>query len=155
MAVAQGIEEICQCGFNTTNIQMGEMQCSLSSQIGIIIYRAEIHSTPQTDPLPQLLSLLQEWIGGEPQLLVHSQLLQVDESCSAVPASSYNEEACEKLSSETHWTKKITSTYGIVGIAVGSALILVLCVTMVIICTTILMTRHQKTTKLNSSRYII
>lgn len=125
---------------------MGEIQCSLSSQTAVV-YRAEVHSTPgQTSPLPQLFSLLQEWISGEPQLLVNTQSLQVDDSCSAVPASDYNEEACGKVESKT-WTEKITSTYGIVGIAGGSALILLLCVTMA---TTIFVSRHRKTTK---SRY--
>ena len=152
MGVAEGIEELCRCGFNTTNIQMGEIQCSLSSQTAVV-YRAEVHSTPgQTSPLPQLFSLLQEWISREPQLLVDAQPLQVDDSCSAVPASAYNEEACGKgkVESETHWTEKITSTYGIVGIAGGSALILLLCVTMA---TTIFISRHRKTAKLQSLRY--
>ncbi len=149
MGVAEGIEVLCQCGFNTTNIQMGEVECPLSSQTASV-YRAEIHSTPgQTSPIPQLFSLLQEWISREPELLINSQLLRVDDSCSAVPASAYNEEACGKLESETHWTEKITSTYGIIGIAGGSALILVLCIIMV---TTIFVSRHRKTAKF--SRYI-
>lgn len=152
MAVAESIEELCQCGFNTTNIRMGEIQCSRSSQTAIV-YRAEAHSSPRTSPLPRLFSLLQEWISKDPHLLLlDSQLLQVDDSCSAAPASNYDEEACGKLSSETHWTDEITSTYGIIGIAVGSALILVLSVAVVI---TLFVSRHRKSDKLNSSRYIL
>ena len=150
MAVAEGIEELCQCGLSASNIQMEGLWCSLSSQT-VIVYQAEVHSTPQASVFPQLFSLLQEWISREPQLLIDSQLLRVDGNCSAVPVSVYNEEACGKHTSDTQRPEMIISTYAIIGIAVGLALILVLSVAMVVI--TILVSRHRKTAKLDCSRY--
>ena len=151
MAVAEGIEELCQCGLSTNNIQMEELWCSLSSQT-TIVYQAEIHSTPQASVFPRLLSLLQEWISREPQLLIDSQLLRVDGNCSAVSLSVYNEEECGKLKSDTQQAELIISIYAIIGIAVGLALILVLSVAIVMVVITILVSRHRKTVKLNSSR---
>ena len=151
MAVAKGIEELCQCGLSTSNIQMEGLWCSLSSQT-VIVYQAEVHSTPQASTFPQLFTLLQEWISREPQLLIDSQLLRVDGNCSAVPVSVYNEEACGKHTSDTQQMDMIISTYAIIGIAVGLALILVLNVAIVMVVITILVSRHRKTAKLNSSR---
>ena len=147
MAVAEGIEELCQCGFNTNNIQTRELQCLLSLQTAVI-YQAEVRSTSQVN-LPQLLSLLQEWISNEPQLFINSQTISVDSSCSEASVF-INDEVCEKLKSDSRQNEMTVSIYVIIGIAVGLALILVL--TVAIVTMLCFVSRHRKTVKLNSSR---
>ena len=149
MAVAEGIEGLCQCGFTASNIQMGRLQCSLSSQTSVI-YQAEIHNSPHAN-IPHLLSLLREWIGKEPQLLIDSQLIRVDGNCSVAPVSTYGEEVCGKLKSDSQQTALTVSTYIIIGVTVGLTLILVLSVAIVIAVIAVLLSRHRKTAKLNYS----
>ena len=147
MAVVEGIKELCQCGFTTNNIQASQLQCVLPSQTAAV-YQAEVHSTSQVS-LPRLLSLLQEWVRREPQLLINSQSIRVDGNCSAVPVF-LNNEVCEKLKFNSGQTEMAVNIYIIISIAVCLVLILVLSVaTVTMLC---FVSRHRKTLKLNSSR---
>ena len=138
------------CGFTTSNIQRGAFRCSSSSQ-SAVIYRAEIYDTPQAN-LSQLLSLLGEWISKEPSFLVQSQLVSVGSAsdCS-MSVSSLSEELCGKDSSQTMTS---FNTYIIVGVTGGVALILTVSVIMMIAILAIMISRHRKTVKLSSTRYI-
>ena len=139
MAVANGIEELCQCGFTTSNIEKGELQC-LSSSTNMIVYHAEVHETPQAH-LPRLISHLREWVGEKESFLLQSQLVKIDTICF---------DTCTSSGGVTQ-TEKPFSTYAIIGITAGLALALVISL-IVIFIISLLVSRHRRIMKLNASR---
>ena len=126
---------------------MAELRC-LPSSSDVVVYRAEVHRTRQAN-LSHLLSLLRGWVSEEPSFLVQSQLVRIDSICFT------SEEICTNTSrSRGTLTESPFSTYTIIGVTVGVALVLTVSIIAVVFIIVVLVYRRRNlAVKSNSSRY--
>ena len=118
-AVVEELNELCQCGVSSDNIDEAHFHCFEPSSL-YVTYRARLTSTPDTDS-STLVSYLEKWVSGGPSISVQSILMRIDRDCS-VDIEGFDSEECDQTSA----SQSCTCTAAIVGLTIVVVILLVI-----------------------------
>ena len=136
--LAEGIESLCGCGFNTTFITNTFLQCFNDDSPQHVTYRAVLMETDHTTTV-ELVSYIKQWTTDTQSLIVHSVRLDINTTCPVVIVDFNSPECSEAPSADT-----LHGDNGsIIGGAIAGVLVLVAIVAAVIVI--VLVARHHKT----------
>ena len=133
--LAQGIESLCGCGFNTTFITNTLLQCFEIDSPQHVTYRAVLMETDHTTTA-ELVSYIKQWTTDTPSLVVRNVHLDINTTCSVVIVD-FNSPECSEA------PPAVTLHGGIIGGAIAGVFVLVAIVAAVIVI--VLVARHRKT----------
>ena len=97
-AVVEELNELCQCGVTSDNIDGANFHCFDPSSF-YVTYRARLSSTPDTDG-HTLVSYLEKWVSGGPSIPIQSIRMRIDSDCS-VAVEGFDSGECDQTPSQS------------------------------------------------------
>ena len=143
-AIADGVEENCQCGFSVTYFANGGFQCFQGSAEGAVTYRTQLNVPQGSVDFVEQVSM---WLSTRPSVALTGVLLRFDSACNLVIESFSDPEcgaATEDLQGQSNSTALNNQLYIIIGGATGSATLILLCLLVIISCTVFLCRKKSK-----------
>ncbi|XP_064387615.1 uncharacterized protein LOC135335886 isoform X2 [Halichondria panicea] len=133
---SHGVNELCQCGFNTFLISRPFIRCFENSP-NHVTYRAVLSSS-QTISALIIGSFIDQWSKETPSIIVQSAGLRINSTCPVIIANPDSPECPEDLTNRTLIitanTDNTLSIGAVIGIVIGSlALILALLVAVILL----------------------
>ncbi len=133
---SHGVNELCQCGFNTFLISRPFIRCFENSP-NHVTYRAVLSSS-QTISALIIGSFIDRWSKETPSIIVQSAGLRINSTCPVIIANPDSPECPEDLTNRTLIitanTDNTLSIGAVIGIVIGSlALILALLVAVILL----------------------
>ncbi len=134
---SQGVDELCQCGFNTSLISRPFIRCFETSP-NHVTYRAVLSSSETISAL-LLFSFIDRWNKETPSIIVQSAGLRINSTCPVIIANPNSPECPEDLTNRTLImilntdSTPLLSAGAIIGIVIGLVALIVALVVVVIL----------------------
>ena len=122
-AVVEELNELCQCGVSSDNIDEAFFRCFEPSSL-YVTYRARLSGTPDSDS-HTLVSYLEDWVSGGPTIPVQSILMTIDSNCLVV-IDGFGEGECDKTPTSQSSTSTDNTAATIIGFTIVVAVLLVI-----------------------------
>ena len=150
---SHGVDELCQCGFNTSLISRPFIRCFENSP-NHVTYRAVLSSSK----ILTILSFIDRWSKETPSIIVQSAGLRINSTCPVIIANPDSPECPEDLTNRTLIitvntdNTPLLSVGAVIGIVIGSLALIVALLVIVILLVALRCQRYKsKTLCINES----
>ena len=155
--ISLGVDELCQCGFNTSLISTPFIRCFENSP-NHVTYRAVLSSSETISALI-IGSFIDRWNKETPSIIVQSAGLPINSTCPVIIANPDSPECPEDLTNRTLIitvntdNTPLLSVGAVIGIVIGSLALIVALLVMAVILLVALRYRRYKsrTSSINES----
>ena len=150
------VDELCQCGFNTSLISRPFIRCFENSP-NHVTYRAVLSSSETISAL-MIFSFIDQWNKETPNIIVQSAGLRINSTCPVIIANPISPECPEDLTNRTLIitvntdNTPLLSVGAVIGIVIGSLALIVALLVAVILLVALRYRRYKsKTLGINES----
>ena len=152
---SHGVDELCQCGFNTSFISRPFIRCFENSP-NHVTYRAVLSSSEAISAL-MIFSFIDRWNKETPNIIVQSAGLRINSTCPVIIANPISPECPEDLTNRTLIitintdNTPLLSVGAVIGIVIGSLALIAVTLLLAVILLVALRYRRYKSKTLGIS----
>ena len=132
------LNELCQCGVSSDNIDGALFHCFEPSSF-YVTYRARLTRTDSRT----LVSYLEDWVSGGPIIPVQSILMTIDSNC-LVAIDGFGEGECDKTSESQSSTSTDNTAATIIGLTIVIVVLLVIVAVLIFALALLWRSHHKK-----------
>ena len=153
--VSHGVDQLCQCGFNTSLISRPFIRC-FENSLNHVTYRAVLSSSEAISALI-IGSFIDRWSKETPSIIVQRAGLRINSTCPVIIANPDSPECPEDLTNRTLIitintdNTPLLSVGAVIGIVIGSLALIVALLVAVILLVTPRYRRYKSKTNCNES----